>query len=100
MRAIVSYFLSDVFDLSYELWRDSEGATHTVARGDLKSSSFTVWWLKQGRLVSAFTINRPDEERETAAEWVKAKQLVAPERLGDNSRAVGDAALKTSNPNA
>ena len=96
----VPYFFSDVFDISYELWGDSEGATHIVARGDLNSPSFSVWWLKQGHLVSAFAMNRPDEERQAAAEWVKAKQLVAPERLGDNSRAVGDAALKTSNPNA
>src|SRR5438445_3243661 len=31
----VPYFFSDVFDLSYELWGDAEGATQTVARGDL-----------------------------------------------------------------
>ena len=93
----VPYFFSDVFDLSYELWGDSEGATHTVARGDLNSSSFSVWWLKQGRLISVFTMNRPDEERQAAPEWVKAKQFVAPERLGDNNRAVKEAALKATN---
>jgi NADPH-dependent 2,4-dienoyl-CoA reductase/sulfur reductase-like enzyme len=91
----VPYFFSDVFDLSYELWGDSEGATHTVARGDLNSSSFSVWWLKQDRLVSAFAMNRPDEERQAAAEWVKARQLVAPDRLADNNRAVGTAALES-----
>jgi NADPH-dependent 2,4-dienoyl-CoA reductase/sulfur reductase-like enzyme len=94
----VPYFFSDVFDLSYELWGDSEGSTQTVARGDLNSSSFSVWWLKQGRLVSAFAMNRPDEERQVAAEWVKAKQLVSPERLADNNRAVGEAALRANNP--
>jgi 3-phenylpropionate/trans-cinnamate dioxygenase ferredoxin reductase component len=93
----VPYFFSDVFDLSYEMWGDSEGATHTIARGDLNSSSFSVWWLKQGRLVSVFAMNRPDEERQAAAEWVKAKQVVAPERLGDNNRAVKEAALKATN---
>ena len=41
-------------------------------------------------------MNRPDEERQAAAEWVNAKQLVAPERLRDNSRAVGDAAQPLS----
>lgn len=93
----VPYFFSDVFDLSYELWGDSEGSTQTVARGDLNSSSFSVWWLKQGRLVSVFAMNRPDEERQVAAEWVKAKQLVSPERLADNNRAVGEAALRANN---
>jgi NADPH-dependent 2,4-dienoyl-CoA reductase/sulfur reductase-like enzyme len=93
----VPYFFSDVFDLSYELWGDSDGSTQTVARGDLSSSSFSVWWLKQGRLVSAFAMNRPDEERQAAAEWVKAKQLVSPERLADNNRAVGEAELRANN---
>jgi hypothetical protein len=43
-------------------------------------------------------MNRPDEERQVAAEWVKAKQLVSPERLADNNRAVGEAALRANNP--
>jgi len=90
----VPYFFSDVFDLSYELWGDSEGATQTVARGDLNSSSFSAWWLKQGRVVCVFAMNRPDEERQVAAEWVQAKQVVSPERLGDNKRKVKEAALK------
>jgi len=93
----VPYFFSDVFDLSYELWGDSEGATQTVARGDLNSPSYSVWWLKQGRLVSAFAMNRSDDERKAAAEWVKAKQLVSPERLADKNRAVGQAALSSNN---
>ena len=92
----VPYFFSDVFDLSYEFWGDSEGAAHTVARRNLNSSSFSVWWLTQGQLVSAFAMSRSDEEREAAAEWVKAKQVVAPERLGDNYRAVKEAL--TTNP--
>ena len=94
----VPYFFSDVFDLSYELWGDAEGATETCARGDLNSSSFSVWWLKQGRLVSAFAMNRPDEERQAAADWVKAKQLVSPEGLADNNRAIKEAALGAGSP--
>lgn len=94
----VPYFFSDVFDLSYELWGDAEGATQTFARGDLNSSSFSVWWLNQGRLVSAFAMNRPDEERQAAADWVKARQLVSPEGLADNNRAVKEAALSAGSP--
>ena len=48
----VPYFFSDVFDLSYEFWGDSSGADDIVERGDLSSSSFSVWWLRQGRLVA------------------------------------------------
>ena len=59
----VPYFFSDVFDLSYELWGDPHDARETVVRGDANSPSFSVWWLNGDGLVAAFTMNRPDEER-------------------------------------
>jgi 3-phenylpropionate/trans-cinnamate dioxygenase ferredoxin reductase subunit len=77
----VPYFFSDVFDLSYELWGDPSGAGEIVERGDLGSNSFSVWWLQQERLVAAFTMNRPDEEREAAPRWIESKQHVSAERL-------------------
>jgi NADPH-dependent 2,4-dienoyl-CoA reductase/sulfur reductase-like enzyme len=77
----VPYFFSDVFDLSYELWGDPSGASEIVERGDLGSNSFSVWWLQQERLVAAFTMNRPDEEREAAPRWIESKQHVSAERL-------------------
>lgn len=92
----VPYFFSDVFDLSYELWGDSEGATQTVARGDLHSSSFSVWWLKRERLVCAFVMNRPDEERQVAPEWIKSKQIVSADRLADQNRPIKEALRRNS----
>ena len=88
----VPYFFSDVFDLSYELWGDSEGATQTVVRGDLKTSSFSVWWLKEERLVAAFTMNRPDEERQAAPESIEKKVKVSAQRLKEDTLDVRDAA--------
>lgn len=90
----VPYFFSDVFDLSYELWGDSEGATQTVVRGDLKTSSFSVWWLKNDRAIATFAMNRPDEERQMATEWIQAKQTVSAARLGDQSLAINEAIQK------
>jgi 3-phenylpropionate/trans-cinnamate dioxygenase ferredoxin reductase component len=87
----VPYFFSDVFDLSYELWGDSSGATETVVRGDLATSSFSVWWLRRERVVQAFVMSRPDEEREVAPEWIRARQAVSGERLGDQRRSIRDA---------
>ena len=77
----VPYFFSDVFDLSYEFWGDPSGAEEVVERGDLSSSSFSVWWLRQGRLVAAFTMNRPDEEREAAPRLIESKDKVSVEAL-------------------
>jgi NADPH-dependent 2,4-dienoyl-CoA reductase/sulfur reductase-like enzyme len=88
----VPYFFSDVFDLSYELWGDSGEATQNVIRGDARTSSFSVWWLKDSRVVSAFVMNRPDEERQLAPEWINSRTEVNPARLGDASRPLTQAA--------
>jgi NADPH-dependent 2,4-dienoyl-CoA reductase/sulfur reductase-like enzyme len=88
----VPYFFSDVFDLSYELWGDSVGSTKTVIRGDLGTSSFSIWWLKGSQVISAFVMNRPDEERQLAPEWIRGKQEISPDRLGDLKRPLREAA--------
>jgi hypothetical protein len=36
-------------------------------RRNLVSGRFSAWWLRAGRLVAAFVMNRPEEERELAA---------------------------------
>ena len=77
----VPYFFSDVFDLSYEFWGDPSGAEEVVERGDLSSNSFSVWWLRRGRLAAAFTMNRPDEEREAAPRLIQSKEPVSAEML-------------------
>lgn len=77
----VPYFFSDVFDLSYEFWGDSADSDEIVERGDLSSSSFSVWWLRQGRLIAAFAMNRPDDEREAAPRWIQSKERVPIEKL-------------------
>ena len=79
----VPYFFSDVFDLSYEFWGDASGADRIVHRGDLHTGSFSVWWMSGARLVAAFAMNRPDEEREIAPEWIRSRRTISPERLRD-----------------
>ena len=77
----VPYFFSDVFDLSYEFWGDPSDADQTVERGDLSTSSFSVWWLRPKQIIAEFTMNRPDEERDAAPKWIESKQQVSAERL-------------------
>lgn len=88
----VPYFFSDVFDLSYELWGDSDGADEVVIRGDAHSSSFSAWWMKDSRVVAAFVMNRPDEERRVAPEWIKTGHRVDASHLADASRPLSQAA--------
>lgn len=88
----VPYFFSDVFDLSYEYWGDSSGADQTIHRGDVSSKSFSVWWLQKKRLVAAFTMNRPDEERDTAPKWIESQQQLSASNLGNLSQPISAAA--------
>jgi NADPH-dependent 2,4-dienoyl-CoA reductase/sulfur reductase-like enzyme len=87
----VPYFFSDVFDLSYEFWGDPDGAEQIVHRGDLSSSSFSVWWVRGNVLVAAFAMNRPDEEREAAPKWIEAGQRVSAAKLVDASGSIAAA---------
>jgi 3-phenylpropionate/trans-cinnamate dioxygenase ferredoxin reductase component len=70
----VPYFFSDVFDLSYEFWGDAADAHEVVYRGDPATSSFSAWWIRQSRLVAAFAMNRPDDERTVAPAWIESPQ--------------------------
>lgn len=88
----VPYFFSDVFDLSYEFWGDPGGAEQIVHRGDLTSNSFSVWWLRQSKLIAALAMNRPDEEREAAPKWIEARQAVASSKLQNESTPIQSAA--------
>lgn len=64
----IPYFFSDIFDLSYEFWGDTDGAERTEYLGDVNSASFSAWWLKGNKVVAAFVMNRPDAEREQASQ--------------------------------
>lgn len=84
----VPYFFSDVFDLSYEYWGDSSGADQVIHRGDVSTNSFSVWWVHQQRVVAAFTMNRPDEERNVAPKWIESGQKVSATTLSDVSQPI------------
>jgi NADPH-dependent 2,4-dienoyl-CoA reductase/sulfur reductase-like enzyme len=93
----VPYFFSDVFDLSYEFWGDPTGAEEVVHRGDVASGSFSAWWTRGQRLVAAFAMKRPEEERDIAPKWIEARQRVSAPRLNDTARPIEDSAeLATS----
>ena len=92
----VPYFFSDVFDLSYEYWGDSSGADQVIHRGDVSSNSFSVWWLEQQRVVAAFTMNRPDEERNVAPKWIESRQRVSTTRLSDVSQPIVTASVSAA----
>ena len=84
----VPYFFSDVFDLSYEFWGDPADADEVIQRGDLSSTSFSVWWLRQKSVIATFVMNRPEEEREAAPNWIESKQRVSAAQLANAAQPV------------
>jgi 3-phenylpropionate/trans-cinnamate dioxygenase ferredoxin reductase component len=87
----VPYFFSDVFDLSYEFWGDPANAEEIVHRGDMTSNSFSTWWVRGQRLVAAFAMNRPEEERDVAPKWIEARRRVSSTWLRDTSHPIAEA---------
>ncbi|NDJ78513.1 MAG: oxidoreductase [Chloroflexi bacterium] len=79
------YFFSDVFDLAYEFWGDTDMADEIIHRGDVDGGSFSVWWLAAQRVDAVFVMNQPAEERELAQEWVRARRRVRLEQLQDSN---------------
>ena len=82
----VPFFFSDLFDLSYEFWGDAEGADDIVYRGGIASGKFSVWWFRGERLVAAFVMNRPEEERELAPKWIMERTRINRKALKDGNR--------------
>lgn len=77
------YFFSDEFDLSWEFWGDVEEFDQVVYRGQMEKAQFSTWWLKDGHLTAAFVMNRPEEERKLAPQWIEAQQKVDVEKIQD-----------------
>jgi hypothetical protein len=84
----VPYFFSDLFDLSYEFWGDAEGADTVLYRGKMESGKFSVWWFLKERLVAAFIMRRPDEERELAPKWIMERTEIDRQALPDENRSL------------
>ena len=83
--ASVPWFWSDQYELKLKMVGLSEGFERLVLRGEPASDSFSAFYLKDGKLLAADTVNRPQD-------FIAAKRLVAEgiavtaEQLADDSR--------------
>lgn len=89
---MVPWFWSDQYDCKLQMVGISSGADQLVIRGDLNGRNFAAFHLKQGKLIAADTVSRPQD-------FMLAKKMVAsqlsldPAQLADES-----VALKTLIP--
>lgn len=78
----LSYFFSDMFDLSFELWGDTDEPEQVVFTGSADDGSAAAWYLRNQRVSAYFAINRPDQEKDQAQraiiEGIPVSQLKLP----------------------
>lgn len=66
----VPWFWSDQYELKLQMVGLSQGFEQIVVRGDINGESFSAFYLKDGVVISADAVNRPQE-------FMVAKKLVA-----------------------
>lgn len=67
---VVPWFWSDQYDAKLQMVGISRGYEEIVVRGDLTGHAFAVFYLKDGRMIAADTVGRPQD-------FSLAKKLVA-----------------------
>src|SRR5690606_3155811 len=76
------YFFSDQYDLGLEYHGHGAGDDEVVVRGDLASSGFIAFWLREGRPMAAMNVNVWDVGDDLRA-VLDADHAIPAERLRD-----------------
>jgi 3-phenylpropionate/trans-cinnamate dioxygenase ferredoxin reductase subunit len=89
---VVPWFWSDQYDLKLQMVGLSKGFDQMVVRGDFNSRAFAAFYLKDGHLIAADTVGRPQD-------FMFAKKLVALRAVVDATQLAKEAVpLKSLGP--
>ena len=80
----VPWFWSDQYEYKLQMVGLHDGYDQAVTRGDRLDDSFTVFYLREGRIIAATSVNRPGEFL-FAKRLATAQVRVAPEMVTDES---------------
>jgi 3-phenylpropionate/trans-cinnamate dioxygenase ferredoxin reductase subunit len=80
----VPWFWSDQYDLKLQMVGLSQGYDDLIVRGDMDANSFTAFYLKDGVVISADSVNRPQDFM-VAKRLVAERAAVTSERLRDDA---------------
>lgn len=67
---IVSYFFSDLFDISFDFLGDNSDVDETVIEGSFEEKSLAFYYLKDKVVKATFLLMRSPEEREKAERMI------------------------------
>ncbi|TLX71309.1 pyridine nucleotide-disulfide oxidoreductase [Pseudomonas nicosulfuronedens] len=87
--ASIPWFWSDQYELKLKMVGLSQGYDQLVIRGTPESDSFSAFYLKDGSILAADTVNRPPEFM-LAKRFIAEKVRVDPARLADDSQPLKD----------
>jgi NTE family protein len=92
----VSYFFSDVFDLTFNFIGDTTGVEGRIVRGSIKNKSFSVLYLRDEMLTAAFLMRRPASEDKAAGSLIlnRANLKQVKRRLSDTKFALQNIATQ------
>jgi NADPH-dependent 2,4-dienoyl-CoA reductase/sulfur reductase-like enzyme len=62
---VVSFFFSDIFDLSFDYFGDAEGTDRMIQRGTFADKAVSIFSVQQNVVRAAFTMGRPKERMKT-----------------------------------
>jgi 3-phenylpropionate/trans-cinnamate dioxygenase ferredoxin reductase subunit len=80
----VPWFWSDQFELKFQMAGLPAHGDEVVLRGDMASDRFSVFYLRQGTLVAAHTVNKPAEHMQSR-KLIGARVQLAAAELADES---------------
>jgi 3-phenylpropionate/trans-cinnamate dioxygenase ferredoxin reductase subunit len=83
-NACVPWFWSDQFDLKFQMAGLPASGDVTVLRGDPAADRFTLFYLRDGAVVAAHSVNRPAEHMQSR-KLIAAGARIAPHLLADES---------------
>ena len=83
-EALAPWFWSDQYDLKLQMVGLSDGYDELVIRGDMQASSFIAFYLKEGCVIAADSVNRPGDFM-AAKRLVGDRREISPARLADDS---------------
>lgn len=97
----VPWFWSDQFDLKFQMAGLSASGDEVVLRGDMTSDRFSMFYLRQGTLVAAHSVNKPAEHMQSR-KLIAARARFSAGQLADESFDLKSAmtSAKTSAPEA
>jgi 3-phenylpropionate/trans-cinnamate dioxygenase ferredoxin reductase component len=80
----VPWFWSDQFDLKFQMAGLPASGDVTVLRGDTAADRFTLFYLRDGAVVAAHSVNRPAEHMQSR-KLIATRARIAPHLLADES---------------